>query len=522
MKNEVKKLLFLCCCLFFGVVYGQATGLLYQNSYVTGEKNIVRYASGANAFINASKKAFAMGYHFTLTNLTNMIDTYFQDDFEVRDMEIFDDKVFFCGQDMTTVSGFIGWFNISDLFYGGGDVHIDKSLSVYGLLSLDNIEVFTGQGGIIHIAGYGVHSIGTDPYNPFPYNFVYTTYRAFEAVGNPASGMQYRVADLYSGGYKSDIKDMVVTDDFVVYLECSRNMLCEPFIGIGIDLEVFPKYNMFSAAYFALGQFQTNTLHTDTYYWIDHVCTYLIPDNSDPHTSEAKMVHIGDNKVAVCSYRTDLDCTGWFPLVDCVGAPPNSYNNCVISSTVNSIHYYLANRIYDVSPVLTNNPMVMLSAEVVKLPGELDVIEDFVYNSSLKSYLVVHKHERVPGVGETAFTTMDYSSGMPANVVSDYEIAVSTIYFYGWNPTSVCQFGDDEYLISGNHYNSYEQMFWKSGFYYNEGNCDEHRQYPMAPISTMEAKYNTWDMNASNWALLDFADYLMESRVEKEVAKICD
>ena len=484
---------------------------MFSNVYVQGDKNIVRYSPGDNAFINASKNQPPTGYHFTITDLSTMIDAYFQENFEVRDMEIYGDKVFFCGKDLATVSGFIGWFDIYSLFHGAGDVHIDNTLSAQGLLSLDNIEVFTDQGGGIHIAGYGVYSETMTTYS-----YIHTLYRAFEAVGNPATGMQYRVADLY-GGYHSDIKDMAVTDNFVVYLKCDRNILCPPYIGIGVDFEIFPKYNMFSATHYTLGQFQNITYHFVYYYDNINYCVFQIPDNSDPHTSEAKMVHIGQDKVAVCSYRTDLDYSRWIPSGDC---PSNPYQDCIDAFFCDENRWYLANRVYDISPVLTNNLVVMVSADVAQLPSKLEVIEDFVYDSQKNSYVVVHRHERIPGVFETAFTTMDYSSGMPTNVYSDYEIVVGTAN--GWRPTSVCLFGNGEYLVSGHEQTGYEQMFWKSKINFEVGGCDLNMQYPVTTIPTDEGNNNIWDMSASGWVTLDFIEYFPYEKIENELMIKCN
>lgn len=448
MKNNVKKLLMFIICLFSCLVYGQGPGQLLSNFNVHGDKNIVRYSPNDNAFINASRNQPPTGYHFTITDLSTMIDAYFQEDFEVRDMEILGDLVFFCGKDMVSSSGIFGWLNIYNLFHGAGDIHIDKSLSAMGLLSLDNIEVFTEQGGRIHVAGYGIHSEMVTPYS-----YVYTEYRAFEAVGNPATGMQYRVADLY-GGYHSDIKDMAVTDNFVVYLKCDRAQRCSPYIGIGVDLEIFQKYNMFSATHFTLGQFQNITHHMEYHPYGDHYCSYAVPDNSDPCSSEAKMVHIEEDKVAVCSYRADLDFSGWSPGGDCL---PYPHDDCIEEVYYNEVRWYLANRVYDMAPVLTNNPVVMATADVAQLPSYLDVIEDFVYDNQKKCYVVVLRHEKNPGVLETAFITMDYSLGTPINVDADYEMTVNTAV--GWRPTSVCLYGNGEYLVSGNNQISNEHFF---------------------------------------------------------------
>lgn len=500
MKKVKKLLFFFCCCLFFGVVYGQGFEKLYFNVHTQGYNNIVRYWQNEDVFINALRDNSTGGYHFTLTDLSTVIDAYFTDLYDVRDMEIFGDMVFFCGQDLSSVSGFIGWFYIPNLFYGAGDIHIDKSLSTQGLQSLDDIEVFADQGGEIHIAGYGLHAILIS----MPTGTPYKVFRAFEAVGNPLSTMQYRVADLYSAGINSEISDMAVTDHYVVYIQCSGNQLCDSY-GTGIDLNVFPKYNMFSGTYYSLGQFQTIGHHNFDYLG----CSYVLRDNSDPDGIDAKMVPIGDDKVAVCTYRADLNY-------------PNSgfSSNCGPCPFKNEAAFYLAHRVYDLSPVLVNNPMLMISAAVVQLPNSLKKLEDFVYNNSLKSYVAVHTHETAPGVSETAFTTMDFLLGIPPYVFSEYQVTYNTIN--NWSPTSVCLFGDGEYLVSGNDMTNFDQIFWRSYFNNNLLVCDRHVQYPMWPISTMEAKDNIWPINTSGWVSLNYIDYCTKNRVEDEVNIKCE
>ncbi len=499
--NTLKKgiTIILAGYLSFGIASGQGTGVLYTCNDAYAYWNIIRYSPNYG-FVNVSKPLGSSGIHFSLTNLSNMIDVFFPDNYDVKDMEIIDDTVFFCGTDNVSVSGFLGWFDINDLFYSSGSIHMDNTLITYGLQELNNIEVFRDEAGKIHVAGYGLHAITT-------YN--HKLYYAFEAVGFPMSGMQYRTADLINSGIRNDIRDITVTDNYVVYLECDRNQACSPYFAIGITLKAFPKYDMFSTSQFTEDFFQTITNH----YEYDNTvgCGFVIPDNDDPHNWEAKMVHIDEDKVAVCSYRSDLDNTTWSP------APINPCNKCVTG--INNDTYYLAHRIYDISPIQTNQPMVMLSAAIAKLPYDVDNIDDFKYDSQNNTYIVQHRLITSPTTWETAFTTLDFSSGStPLYATADYQTFINTAT--GWLPESMCLFGDGNYMVSGRDLTYYSHYFWKSNINNVDGNCDKHQQYPMVVIPNDFSKDNQFRINATGTTLV-FEEYFPEEVREMEVQIKC-
>lgn len=488
MKNrKTNRILWVCLSLFYGMAWGQTTGELYNTPNVQGVMNVVRYSPTENAYVNASLDP-GLGFNLSLMDLNNIVDLFFSDSYEVRDMEIVDDTVFFCGRDLVNTSGFIGWFSIQELFHTipTGAIHIDNSLSVLGLQTLDNIEVYRDQGRKLHVAGYGFHNIGA------------YTYKAFEAVGSPATVMQYRVADLYSCDINSQIRDMAVTDHFVVYLQCDRNQLCYPYYGIGIDFEVFPRYDMFMAPTFSLGEFQTIDVH------YEHIngCPYVLRDNSDPHDLEAKMVHVGGDVVAVCSYREDIKyINSLFPQYpDCVDCPPHEIKT-----------KYLVHRLYDITPLLTNNLVVMTSALEAPLPGGVSDIVDFVYDKQKGQYVVLHELETSPGVWERAFTTIDFSSGTPTYITADYQTTASTATV--WRPESLCLSGGGGYFVSGFEIVPHTHYCWKSHVNSVDGNCDVHIQYPMVAIPTMEAKSDPAPMNASSWLPLAFGEISSPVRI---------
>ena len=478
--NKLEKVMFLALFLSSGIVAGQGTGVLYTCNDAYSYWNIVRH--GPYGFVNVSKPSGSSGIHLSLTNMTTMIDAFFSENYDVKDMEILGDTVFFCGTYNVSGSGFLGWFDINDLFYSSGSIHIDNTLGSLGLQELKNIEVFRDQTGRIHVAGYGQHAVSP-----------YKQYYAFEAVGFPVSGMQYRTADLLNGGDWDEIRDMTVTDNFVVYMECMRTYPCYYNHGYGIKLKAFPKNDMFSSTYFTEGFFQTIT---NQYRYADG-CGHVVPENSDPYTWEAKMVHVDEDRVAVCSYRYDFDNTGWYStgcgLYDCGGG-------------IYPVKYYLAHRIYDISPILLNQPMVMTSAAVALLPGQVSQIDCFLYDSDKETYIVQHRLKTSPTIWETAFTTIDFSSGIiPSYIVADYQTFLNTTS--DWMPESMCLYGNGNYVVSGRDLGDFSHLFWKSNTSNIDGNCDIHQTYPMVEIPTQETKNNQNPLNASTWTTLVYVEF---------------
>ncbi len=487
-------IIFFVSALSFNTAAGQGSGVLYTCNSANANHNIIRHSPNYG-FVNISKPPTIGGMTLSLTDLSIMIDAHFSEDYDIHDMEIIDDTVYFCGIYVTGASGFLGWFAINELFFSPGSIHIDNTLAVYGLLSLDNIEVFRDLEGKIHVVGFGY------------YNSPNFQYYAFEAYGNPVTGMQYLVADLLNGGQNDDIKDLCVTDNFVVYLECKRNYPCRSFYGYGIKLKAFPKYSMLSSSYFTEGFFQTITNH----YVYAGGCGHVIPDNSDPLGGESKMVHIGDDHVAVCSYRLDFDNTGWYP------------NNCDVMDCGFGDQLdtrYLAHRIYDISPVLSNQPMTMLSAAVAQLPGAVSQIDCFLYDNSRETYIVQHRLESSPGIWETAFSTIDFSSGStPLSINADYQTMVNTTS--GWQPESMCLCGGGDYVASGCDFMNLAHFFWRSNVSNGDGNCDIHQTYPVTIIPTMETKVNQFHISASG-TQLEFRELLPDTKIDREISIKCE
>lgn len=457
--------------LAFGLLYGTMcgqTGTLYRVPF-SGVDNIVRYEPVTGRHVTYSLVA-GNENHFSLTDLNTLIDVRVAVGLKVRDFEILDEQVFFCGENGSG-SGFLGWFNINDLFYNGAAAHIDQTLSTLGLLTLDNIEVFRNPvTDKIHVVGYGVHS----------HMSLYKDYRAFEAVGFPLMNMSYRTMDLRSTWEYGDYSDIVVTDNFVVYLSSIRsNAIYAPFgpivgsnIGVGIDLQPFPKYDMFGNPPFYYHYYQL------AYISSIFASGWVLPINNDPYSSiEPKMVHSDGDKIAVCTYRQDLD--------DNSGLPFTSYFPPTAT--------YITHMEFDLSTLLpsTNNFIPMTSYRIAQLYlGKPISLDGFEYDPQTKRYAILHRHESSSGVYEHAVTIFDFIGGMPTSVESSYQTAFNTIS--GWRPENMCFDGTVYYTVMGHDMMSSEFIFWRKNISATGGqysNCERNVQYPVTPLPLVPAKY---------------------------------
>ena len=478
MKSNIKKIIIICFCLLYGMAYGQ-TGTLYRVP-MQGMNNIVRYDQTTGEHV-AYSKSLAGDNTFALTDMNTLKRVTIGNGLNVTDFEIIDGLVFFCGENGSG-SGFLGWFDINDLFYLGGTTHIDQSLSALGLLTLDNIEVYYDTTGAIRIAGYGMHlDLGSFSH----------LYRAFEAVGSPTTGMQYRTMDLWSLGQYGDISDVVVTDNFVVYLASDRNQACTTHVGIGIFLQPFPKYDMFGTAPFYYHFFQLS-------YMAPNHPGYVLPINNDPYNNYTngvvypKMVHSVGDEIAVCTYRKDLDVSAWYYYYPC-GDP------------LSEMATYITHYGFDLSALVpsTNNFIQMTSNAIAQLyNGDVLTLDGYEYDPQTKRYAILHRHESSAGVVEHAVTTFNFYSGVPSFVESSYQTAFNTIVH--WLPQSMCMDGAVYYTVMGYDLASSDYILWRNSVAPTVHICDRVVHYPVTPMSLVPGKYYENGAKPTGWMPLLF------------------
>lgn len=453
MKNIVKQIILLWFCLLCGMSYGQGTGALYSNG-IDGWQNMIRYDYNRGKYVTYSWAALGTENHFAQTDIhNNMLDAHVANGYFVQDFEIIGDYVFFCGYN-ASMSGFLGWFNIDDLFSGNGKVHIDETLSLHDVESLDNIEVYFDRLGRIHIAGVGQHLAPTGLLG----------YKAFEAVGNPLGNMQYKVADLSSRDLDPTL---TVTNDYVVYVSRTANVASNNY-GIGIVLEPFPKDNMFPTTTHPCYFFQTVGYTT---------CSGISWINAwDPYLRQIEATTKKGNTIAVCGYRMDVNC----------GVP--------------TFVYTLVIREFDLSPLLYSSPIQMTSNNHITLPFDVSDIKELKYDPISQHYIVLFYHEVLAGTWRDAILTADYSSGYALSPVRvDYQSA-----YPNWSSWSLCLDGSSKYTASGWDNVNLNYHFWQDDVLSVNGMCTDVSWYSASKRSVDIDKKEDELSNVVGWYILNF------------------
>ena len=468
MTKITKYAFFLLLCLLSGTVFGQGTGSLYTNS-IDGSSSLIRHykLEASEGYITYSHPSSTEN-HFALTDIhTMMIDAHVADLYDVRDFEIIDGYVFFCGQN-TSGSGFLGWFDINSLFYYGGQVYIDETLNIYGLESLDNIEVYRDRYERIHIAGVGAYTaVGGS-----------TQHRAFEAVGDPLTGMQYKVADL--AGWERNAT-LIVTDDYVVYASVVRHT---HGAGIGINLEPFPKDDMFPTPNHPNYFFQTVGTN---------LCgiPYGGPTAWDSYGQKICITNKGNNTIAVCGYRSGvIGCTPYF------------------SDGI----FQLVIREFDLTPLLYLSPIQMVSDVRIPLPYNVGSLHEMVYDPPTQHYVVMFHHETSPTVYETAILTADYSSGLPSSADATYQ----SPYNY-WIPSGLCIAGGSQYTVCGwdNPSPFHNYYFWQDYIYSICSGCCVSQTYSATKEPIEVEKEDEQVSNVVGWNPLNFIPNILPEIVHE-------
>ena len=420
---------------------------------------MIRDYNNSGKYITYSWGGGGTENHFAITDIhSNMIDAHVASGYFVQDFEILGDYVFFCGNNASG-SGFLGWFDINNVFYGAGlpsGAQIDETLSMYGIEWLDNIEVYYDKFGRIHIAGVGQKTVSGTIF-----------YKAFEAVGYTPNTMQYRVADLCGLG---SMPRLTVTDDFVVYVT-GEKIVCGT--GIGFMLEPFPKNDMFA-------------LPTHPTYLFQTVVTGLSlpPTVYDPYLNIA-ITSKDSNTIAVCNYRCGL-----YPYP----APPG----CVYGIDNN---FVLILREYDLAPLLSANPIQMISANDVKLPLGVNEIRRLAYEPLTKHYVILFNNEVASGAFEDGVMTIDYSSGSSPTVAqTTYQQAIPSGLL-----RDMCLDGSSRYTASGFDLSSYyNYFFWQDDIISNAYNCANYINYIVIKDDTVVHKEYEELSNVVGWIALNF------------------
>ena len=284
-----------------------------------------------------------------ITDVYNTIrHAHVLDNFNVKDMEVFNDVAYFCGN---TITGkpLLGWVNLYDLVGANATLYIDSltfNTVVPALNTIDNIEVYlSSMIGRICVAGYGSASSG---------------YLGFEYI--MPSVLPSRIS---WGNLPYTPLDVVATDQYVVFAGTftSSDIVIHPFVKGQTFTQASVPYNLFAVA---------------------------LPPIIEPYNG-LRIVDIGSDKVATLTHRQDM-------------------------------YYYMLLREFDVASAFPGGTVTMLTTYKTQFNYSLrpGTVFGFLYDANIHTYVVLQRYEVSPAVFRDVVTKIDFSSGMPSSVQSDY------------------------------------------------------------------------------------------------------
>lgn len=145
----MKKLVLLLASLLMPIISLMAQTEIYEvTNIATPKASIIKDWQNQKqiAYIESS----AHGFMIVDLNNTNLLLADLPNSIEVSDFEIYKQWVFFCGRNTSSNVGMFGYFDINDLFYGGGSYHYFdlNSSSSYPLLRTLKMDLFPVSDGI--------------------------------------------------------------------------------------------------------------------------------------------------------------------------------------------------------------------------------------------------------------------------------------------------------------------------------------------------------------------------------------
>jgi hypothetical protein len=329
-------------------------------------------------------------YDATGRNCIGITDVYITmryapvlDNFNVKDMEVFDDVAYFCG---STITGkpLLGWVNLYDLVGSNVTLYIDSltfGAVVPALNSIDNIEVYHNtMMGRICVAGYGSTSSG---------------YLGFEYIV-PVGLTQPKIT---WGTLPYTPLDVTLTDQYVVFAGtyAGRDIVIHPFI-----------------------KGQTFSMASVPYY----LYTVAPSPTIEPY-SGLRIVDIGNDMVATLTHRQESGI------------------------------YYMLLREFDVSNAFPSGmvPMPVAYKTQFNYSMLLGIVFGFLYDANTYTYLVLQNYEVYPSDFYDVVTKIDFSSGIPSFVQSDFSLS-------GY-PMKSISLSDSSMYVAYGYLSSMENLFWK-------------------------------------------------------------
>ena len=150
-----------CCILFVYAFTTSAQQVVKSTAQPDTRRSIVHYWKDSVTIAYVPEEGSGGGFVYEAKNAPDMLFALISTSCEINDFKIMDDTVFFCGVTYfgTNPYGFVGCFDIKDLFFNGGQPNVCMIPSTIpsggGRMSIPRrMDVYRSK-GIAHIAMAG-------------------------------------------------------------------------------------------------------------------------------------------------------------------------------------------------------------------------------------------------------------------------------------------------------------------------------------------------------------------------------
>ena len=162
-----------CCILFVYAFTTSAQQVVKSTAQPDTRRSIVHYWKDSVSIAYVPEEGSGGGFVYEAKNAANMLFAPISASCEINDFKIMDDTVYFCGVTYwgTSLFGFVGCFDIKDLFFSGGQANIcviPGTILYTGGGRMSNprrMDVYRSK-GIVHIAMAGEMSDLDHPNDP--------------------------------------------------------------------------------------------------------------------------------------------------------------------------------------------------------------------------------------------------------------------------------------------------------------------------------------------------------------------
>lgn len=390
-------ILFVSCILWI-CSFGQGTAYI-KKCNIQGYSQMIRqwktcpwpWGTGVHVVYYTDPVLNVKGFIGVTDIYNNFKYTEITDNLTIKDMEVLDNRAYFCGQTSAN-HAFIGWIDLLTVGYSVTNYDIDSmSFVSYPMSSLDNIVAYYDSLGRKCVAGYGVASSG---YFGFEYNL---------------STVQY-----VTGSLPFVPHDVTVTDNYVVYTGTST--------GQDIIIHPVPKTGTFTNPYLPFYSYQVGTATV-----------------SEPF-ARLHITSTGGDGIATISYRLEgskygmilreFDASGAFTI----------YNVPMLSSTLVKFNYP-ATAIFDFEYDAISRTYAVLHNYAISPSVYHDVVTKMDFSSGIppsvpSHYLTISNH---------TMTSMSLSDSS-MYVTYGYSVTdLENVFWKDYLPTSVtgpCLYSD--------------------------------------------------------------------------------